>query len=63
MRGSTRPDLRDRLHDNDAGLTAWLLQDPLMQWRNRITVDWSNAWRLDAGGSDHLDREVIDVSV
>lgn len=31
--------------------------------RNRIALDWDNAWRLDTGGSDHLDREVIDVSV
>jgi hypothetical protein len=55
MRGSTRPDLLDWLHDNDAGLTAELLQDSLMQWRNRIAVDWDNAWRLDTGGSDHPD--------
>jgi len=34
-----------------------------VQWRNRITVDWDNAWRLDIGGSDHLDREVIDLSI
>ncbi|MGW1887878.1 DUF1062 domain-containing protein [Streptomyces sp. NPDC001970] len=26
-------------------------------------LDWDNAWRLDTGRSDHLDREVIDVSV
>jgi len=55
MCGSTRPDLLDRLHDNDAGLTAELLQVPLMQWRNRIAVDWDNAWRIDTGGSDQLD--------
>jgi hypothetical protein len=40
-----------------------LLQDPLVQRRNRIALDWDGAWRLDTGGSDHLDREVIDVSV
>jgi hypothetical protein len=34
-----------------------------MHRRNRIALDWDNAWRLDTGGSDHLDREVIDVSV
>jgi len=34
-----------------------------MRWRNRITVDGDNAWRLHIGGSEHLDREVIDVSV
>ncbi|CAL9668740.1 hypothetical protein SUDANB105_07381 [Streptomyces sp. enrichment culture] len=60
---SVRPELLDRLHDNDLGLTAELLQDPGVQRRNRIALDWDDAWRLDTGGSDHLDREVIDVSV
>ncbi|KUJ65783.1 hypothetical protein ACZ90_43570 [Streptomyces albus subsp. albus] len=60
---SVRPELLDRLHDNDPGLTAELLQDPVVRRRNRIALDWDNAWRLDTGGSDHLDREVIDVSV
>nr|WP_202468848.1 DUF1062 domain-containing protein [Streptomyces sp. SID2888] len=60
---SMRPELLDRLHDNDPGLTAELLQDPVVQRRNRVALDWNDAWRLDTGGSDHLDREVIDVSV
>ena len=60
---SVRPELLDRLHDNAPGLTAELLQDPVVQHRNRIALDWDNAWRLDTGGSDHLDREVIDISV
>ncbi|MCX4530645.1 DUF1062 domain-containing protein [Streptomyces sp. NBC_01669] len=60
---SVRPELLDRLHDNDPGLAAALLQDPVVRRRNRIALDWDNAWRLDTGGSDHLDREVIDVSV
>ncbi|WP_432041847.1 DUF1062 domain-containing protein [Streptomyces cadmiisoli] len=60
---TVRPELLDRLHDNDLGLTAELLQDPLLQRRNRIALDWDDAWRLDTGGSAHLDREVIDVSV
>jgi hypothetical protein len=60
---SIRPELLDRLHHNDPGLTAQLLQDPVVQGRNRIALDWDNAWRLDTGGSDHLDHEVIDVSV
>lgn len=60
---SVRPELLDRLHDNDPGLTAELLQDPAVQRRNRITLDWDNAWRLDTDGADHLDREVIDVRV
>jgi hypothetical protein len=60
---SIRPELLDRLHANDAGLTAELLQDPLVQHRNRVALDWGGAWRLDTGGSDHLDREVVDVEV
>ncbi|MFJ5262642.1 DUF1062 domain-containing protein [Streptomyces sp. NPDC088387] len=60
---SVRPELLDRLHDNDPGLAAELLQNPLVLRRNRVALDWDNAWRLDTGGSDHLDREVIDISV
>jgi hypothetical protein len=60
---SVRPELLDRLRDNDPGLTAELLQDPFVQHRNRIALDWDNAWRLDTGGSAHPDREVIDISV
>ncbi len=58
-----RPELLDRLHDNDLGLAAELLQDPVVRRRNRIALDWAGAWRLDTGGSDHLDREVIDIAV
>lgn len=57
------PELLDRLHDNDPGLTAELLQDPVVRHRNRVTLDWDDAWRLDTGGSDHRDCQVIDVSV
>ncbi|MFI8520006.1 DUF1062 domain-containing protein [Streptomyces sp. NPDC085481] len=60
---SVRPELLDRLHDNDPGLAAELLQDPVVRRRNRVALDWDDAWRLDTGGSDHLDREVLDVSV
>lgn len=60
---SVRPELLDRLHANDLGLTAELLQDPVVRRRNRIALDWDGAWRLDTGGSDHLDHEVLDVSV
>jgi hypothetical protein len=60
---SIRPELLDRMHDNDPGLAAELLQDPVVRRHNRIALDWDNAWRLDTGGSDHLDRDVIDVSV
>ncbi|MBC9715492.1 DUF1062 domain-containing protein [Streptomyces sp. TRM66268-LWL] len=60
---TVRPELLDRLHENDLGLTAELLQDPAVQHRNRIALDWSGAWRLDTNGSAHLDQEVIDISV
>lgn len=53
-----RPELLDRLHHNDPGLTAELLQDPNLLHRNRIALDWDNAWRLDTGGAQHLDAEV-----
>lgn len=60
---SVRPGLLDRMHDNDPGLAAELLQDPDVRRRNRVALDWDGAWRLDTGGSDHLDREVIDIRV
>ncbi|MDV9173653.1 DUF1062 domain-containing protein [Streptomyces sp. W16] len=60
---SVQPDLLDRLHANDLALTAELLQDPVVRRRNRVALDWAGAWRLDTGGSDHLDREVIDIAV
>ncbi|MGW7078593.1 DUF1062 domain-containing protein [Streptomyces sp. NPDC054866] len=55
--------LLDRMHGNDPVLAGELLQDPVLRRRNRIALDWGGAWRLDTGGSDHLDREVIDISV
>ncbi|MFD9820023.1 DUF1062 domain-containing protein [Streptomyces violascens] len=60
---SVRPELLDRMHDNDLGLAAELLQDPIVRRRNRVALDWDNAWRLDTGGSERPDREAIDVSV
>ncbi|OPC79011.1 hypothetical protein B4N89_33440 [Embleya scabrispora] len=60
---SVRPDLLDRLHANDLGLAAELLQDPLVRRRNRIALDWTDAWRLDTGKTAHPDRETIEVAV
>ncbi|MFI6467494.1 DUF1062 domain-containing protein [Streptomyces sp. NPDC050528] len=60
---SVPPELLDRLHANDPVLAAELLQDPVLRRRNRIALDWAGAWRLDTGGTDCPDREVIDVSV
>ncbi|WP_244282652.1 DUF1062 domain-containing protein [Micromonospora chersina] len=58
-----RPELLNRLHHNDPDLTAELLQNPDVQRRNRIALDWDDAWRLDTGGGDPPDAEVIDVAV
>jgi hypothetical protein len=60
---SVRPELLERLHANDLGLTAELLQDPGLLRSNRVALDWDGAWRLDTSGSDHLDQEVLDVTV
>ncbi|WP_326671014.1 DUF1062 domain-containing protein [Streptomyces sp. NBC_01257] len=60
---SIRPELLDRMHDNDPGLTAELLQDPVLRRRNRIALDWTDAWRLDTGQPDAPDRVALDVSV
>ncbi|MBO8193568.1 DUF1062 domain-containing protein [Streptomyces oryzae] len=61
---SIRPQLLDRLHHNDPGLAAELLQDPVVRRRNRIALDWDNAWRLVTDGlvGDH-EGEAIDVVV
>ncbi|WP_410659132.1 DUF1062 domain-containing protein [Amycolatopsis sp. lyj-112] len=60
---SVRPELLNLLHDNDLGLTAELLQDPVVRRRNRIALDWDNSWRLDTGGPDRPEDEAIEVSV
>ncbi|MGN5631560.1 DUF1062 domain-containing protein [Streptomyces sp. AC154] len=60
---SIRPELLDRMHENDPALAAELLQDPALRRRNRIALDWTDAWRLDTGEPEALDREAIDVSV
>jgi hypothetical protein len=60
---SVRPALLDRLHANDPALVPELLQDSLLLKRNHVSLDWQGAWRLDTGGSDHLELEVVDVAV
>lgn len=42
---SVRPELLDRMHANDPGLAAELLQDPVVRRRNRIALDWADASR------------------
>jgi hypothetical protein len=60
---SVRPELLDQLHRNDLGLTYDLLQDPVVQRRNRFTLDWDDAWRLDTGAAHPLEHDAIDISV
>ncbi|MFF4078787.1 DUF1062 domain-containing protein [Streptomyces sp. NPDC001777] len=60
---SVRPDLLDRLHANDLGLTAELLRNPAVLRRNRIALDWADAWRLETDGPVPRDDGAIDVSV
>ena len=49
---SIRPELLDRLHANDLGLVAELLQDPVVQNRNRVASTgrtpggWTSAARI-----------------
>ncbi|MCY1142409.1 DUF1062 domain-containing protein [Actinoplanes sp. Pm04-4] len=60
---SVRPDLLDRLHGNDPALAAEVLQDAVVRRRNRVALDWDDAWRLDTGRSGPPDAEVLDVAV
>ncbi|MFI0983288.1 DUF1062 domain-containing protein [Streptomyces sp. NPDC021093] len=54
---SVRPELLDQLHNNDPALAAELLQNPVVRRRNRIALDWENAWRLDTGGPVRAEGE------
>ncbi|KFU77806.1 hypothetical protein SAMN04489729_2190 [Amycolatopsis lurida] len=58
---SVRPELLDRLHENDLALAAELLQDPAVRRRNRVALDWEGAWRLHTGSLGHWD--FLEVSV
>ncbi|WP_243713085.1 DUF1062 domain-containing protein [Actinomadura sp. 6K520] len=46
--GSFDRALLDGYHANDPELVASTLLDPLLARRNRFTLDWKGAWRLDA---------------
>lgn len=50
-------------HDNDASLAARLLTDPQLAHRNGITLDWSEAWRLDMDPIELPKADILDVSV
>ena len=61
-RALVRSELLDRLVAHDPGLAASCSRTRSCGAEShRPRLD--DAWRLDTGGSDHLDREVIDVSV
>ncbi|GGM76613.1 DUF1062 domain-containing protein [Dactylosporangium sucinum] len=45
--GSFDPAELDGYHANDPELVAATLLDPLLARRNRFTLDWQGAWRLD----------------
>ncbi|MER5891830.1 DUF1062 domain-containing protein [Streptomyces sp. NPDC001876] len=60
---SVRPEFLNLLHSNDPGLAAELLQDPVVRRRNRIALDWDDAWRLDSGAPHQPESEAIEVSV
>lgn len=45
--GSFDPAELDGYRANDPGLVASWLLDPLFARRNRFTLDWTGAWRLD----------------
>ncbi|NSC22692.1 DUF1062 domain-containing protein [Streptomyces albus subsp. chlorinus] len=64
---SIRPELLDRLHHNDPGLAAELLQDPVVRRRNRVALDWDGAWRLDTdpdtGAPECPEDEAVEVEV
>ncbi|CAN7347697.1 DUF1062 domain-containing protein [Terrabacter sp. LjRoot27] len=58
---AVRHELLDRLHHNDPHLAAELLADPTVRRRNRVALDWDNAWRLDT--SEPLDLVDEDAEV
>ncbi|MFJ1866027.1 DUF1062 domain-containing protein [Streptomyces sp. NPDC088097] len=64
--------LLELLHGNDPGLAAELLQDPGVRRRNRVALDWDDAWRLDRGAPEQPQQppqphpregEAVEVSV
>jgi hypothetical protein len=63
--GSVNRALLERLHGNDVSLADEVLQDPLLQRRARISLDWEGAWRLDTGEFELPDgpEEVVEVLV
>ena len=50
-------------HDNAPGLAARLLADPRVAQRNGITLDWSDAWRLEMDPVELPKADILEVGV
>src|SRR5499427_1841709 len=50
-------------HVNDPELVASRLLDPLLARRNRFTLDWTGAWRLDTPPAQHVEAWPVQVEV
>ena len=57
------PDELNGYRANDPVLVVATLLDPLLARRNRVTLDWSGAWRLDVTPALHDARWPFDVGV
>jgi hypothetical protein len=57
------PAALSRFHDNDLHLAANLLTDPALLRRNRVTLDWKDAWTLRRTIVDVPEAAMIDTSV
>ncbi|MFD0632803.1 DUF1062 domain-containing protein [Catenulispora yoronensis] len=65
-RGQVRaidPAMLAGFHANDAALAARLLTDPQLAHRNGLTLDWSEAWRLDMDPIELPKADILDVDV
>ncbi|WP_345575111.1 DUF1062 domain-containing protein [Nonomuraea rosea] len=61
--GSFDPAELDGYHANDPELVASTLLDPLLARRNRFTLDWTEAWRLDAPSAGLGEKWPVQVEV
>ena len=50
-------------HVNDPELVACTLLDPLLARRNRFTLDWTGAWRLDTPSACNDEARPVQVQV
>ena len=57
------PAILTRFHDNDLDLAASLLADPAWRRRNRVTLDWDDAWTLRRTTVESPTAAAIETSV